>query len=133
VGLFFRPAPASPHCQCLAQTPRINTTRICTHIHPLPPHPPPQKQLPDGTEVNVGPDRFRAAELLFQPARLAAFPGLEGDPLVAGARLYAWPGERAAMTRGLGLGGDRVLVCLCVYGGGGLEDGGLQIESLECL
>lgn len=48
-------------------------------------------ELPDGTELNIGPDRFRTTETLFQPARVSTFPGLENDPLVLGRQLLPWP------------------------------------------
>ncbi|GBF95097.1 hypothetical protein Rsub_07681 [Raphidocelis subcapitata] len=50
-----------------------------------------QYELPDGTELNIGPDRYRVSELLFQSARVSQFPGLEGDPLLAGRQLLSWP------------------------------------------
>lgn len=48
-------------------------------------------ELPDGTELNIGPDRFRVAEALFQSARVTSFPGMASDPLVAGRQLLSWP------------------------------------------
>ncbi|KAI8471791.1 MAG: actin-related protein Arp4 [Monoraphidium minutum] len=48
-------------------------------------------ELPDGTELNVGPDRFRVTETLFQSARVSSFPGMDNDPLVLGRSLLAWP------------------------------------------
>eukprot|EP00195_Chlamydomonas_chlamydogama_P008600 CAMPEP_0202890812 /NCGR_PEP_ID=MMETSP1392-20130828/1103_1 /ASSEMBLY_ACC=CAM_ASM_000868 /TAXON_ID=225041 /ORGANISM="Chlamydomonas chlamydogama, Strain SAG 11-48b" /LENGTH=422 /DNA_ID=CAMNT_0049574455 /DNA_START=106 /DNA_END=1370 /DNA_ORIENTATION=- len=34
-------------------------------------------ELPDGTEIHVGPDRFKVPELLFQPQLISTYPGME--------------------------------------------------------
>ncbi|KAL0041850.1 hypothetical protein WJX79_006533 [Trebouxia sp. C0005] len=34
-------------------------------------------ELPDGNEIQIGPDRFKVPEVLFQPKLLSSFKGLE--------------------------------------------------------
>ncbi|GBF90529.1 hypothetical protein Rsub_03525 [Raphidocelis subcapitata] len=48
-------------------------------------------ELPDGTQLKIGADRFRVAEVLFDTSVVSSFPGLDSDPLVSGRHLAAWP------------------------------------------
>eukprot|EP00877_Chromochloris_zofingiensis_P009880 jgi/Chrzof1/5145/Cz15g13070.t1 len=49
-------------------------------------------ELPDGTEIQVGTDRFKVPEVLFQPQLVKTFPGMESVPGVTDQQLQSLPG-----------------------------------------
>ncbi|KAK9839462.1 hypothetical protein WJX81_003687 [Elliptochloris bilobata] len=49
-------------------------------------------ELPDGTEIQVGPDRFKVPEVLFQPSILPTLSGLSPVRAYDGTELTSLPG-----------------------------------------
>lgn len=51
------------------------------HEDPAAPVPPVSYELPDGSSIQIGGDRFRVPELMFQPQLIAAYPGRRHAPI----------------------------------------------------
>ncbi|GMH38536.1 hypothetical protein BSKO_06420 [Bryopsis sp. KO-2023] len=49
-------------------------------------------ELPDGAEIQVGPDRFKVPEVLFQPDLLSTFPGTMDPEFPSGVPSMSLPG-----------------------------------------